>query len=125
MFRFARPTRATFDVDAALGSSAPQIVSVPGSARLAIRSMPPFDRYYFIEKDEDHCEALQRLAADFRDRSIECHGADANQLIQHICREMPWHRGAGTRGVRARQSVISLLRKFVDCFALFLRNKII
>jgi three-Cys-motif partner protein len=80
-------------------AAAPQVVSVPGSARLAMKATPPFDRYYFIEKDENHCAALRRVAADFPDRWIECHCADANLLIQRICRETPWHGRVGTRGV--------------------------
>jgi three-Cys-motif partner protein len=76
-----------------------QVVSLPGSARLAMKATPPFDRYYFIEKNEDHCAALRRMAADFADRSIECHCADANLLIQRICSETPWHGGVATRGV--------------------------
>jgi three-Cys-motif partner protein len=77
----------------------PQVVSMPGSARLAMKVTPPFDRYYFIEKNEDHCAALRRIAADFADRSIECHCADANPLIQRICRETAWHGRIRTRGV--------------------------
>ena len=72
---------------------------MPGSARLAMKVTPPFDRYYFIEKNEDHCAALRRIAADFADRSIECHCADANLLIQRICRETAWHGRIRTRGV--------------------------
>jgi three-Cys-motif partner protein len=64
-----------------------------------MRATPSFDRYCFIEKDEDHCEAPRRLAADFPDRSIECHCADANQVIERICRETPWQHRVGTRGV--------------------------
>jgi three-Cys-motif partner protein len=80
-------------------AAALQAVSVPGSARLAIQATPPFDRYYFIEKDENHCAALQHVAADFPDRSIECHCADANVLIQRICRETQWRGRVGIRGV--------------------------
>lgn len=80
-------------------AAAPQVVSVPGSARLAMKATPSFDRYYFVEKDENHCAALRRVAADFPDRSIECHCADANRVIQRICRETPWHGRIGTRGV--------------------------
>jgi hypothetical protein len=61
-------------------AAAPQVVSVPGSARLAMKATPSFDRYYFVEKDENHCAALRRVAADFPDRSIECHCADANRV---------------------------------------------
>jgi three-Cys-motif partner protein len=77
----------------------PRFVSVPGSARLAMKATPPFDLYYFIEKNEDHCAALRRVAADFADRSIECHCADADLLIQRICRETSWHGRLSTRGV--------------------------
>jgi three-Cys-motif partner protein len=79
--------------------AAPQVVSVPGSARLAMKSNPPFDRYYFIEKDESRCSSLRRIAAEFPDRSIQCDCDDANVVIQRICRETPWHGDVGTRGV--------------------------
>jgi len=77
----------------------PKVVSKPGSARLAMKATPQFDQYYFIEKNEEHCAALQRIAADFPDRSIECHCADANLVIQRICRETSWHGRVANRGV--------------------------
>jgi three-Cys-motif partner protein len=70
-----------------------------GSARLAMKSNPPFDQYYFIEKHEDRCEALRSIATEFPDRSIRCDCADANAVIQRICRDTSWHGRVGTRGV--------------------------
>jgi len=77
----------------------PQIVSMPGSAQLAMRVMPPFDQYHFIEKDEGRCSGLRHIAAEYPDRAIECHCDDANVIIQRICRETAWFGRVPTRGV--------------------------
>jgi three-Cys-motif partner protein len=77
----------------------PQIVTVPGSARLAIETVPPFHRLVLIENHPKRYAALEQLRADFPDRQIECHKGDANALVQKLCRVTSWHRGKGIRGV--------------------------
>jgi three-Cys-motif partner protein len=77
----------------------PQIVTVPGSARLAIETVPPFHRLVLIENHPKRYAALEQLRADFPDRKIECHKGDANALVQKLCHVTPWHHANGIRGV--------------------------
>ena len=59
-----------------------------GSARLALETDPPFDRYIFIESRHDRCEQLEGLKSDFptlADRIAVLPG-DANEVIQGLCR---------------------------------------
>jgi three-Cys-motif partner protein len=80
----------------------PQVVIVPGSARLAIEVEPPFHRLVLVEKNPTRYTALDQLRAEFPDRAIECHKKDANEVVQRLCRRTQW-RGStlscGTRGV--------------------------
>jgi three-Cys-motif partner protein len=80
--------------------SSPQVVTVPGSARLAMEVVPPFDHLLLVESDPDRYAALERLAAEFPKQTIECHRGDANEVVQGFCRDAPW-RGSpkGMRGV--------------------------
>jgi three-Cys-motif partner protein len=81
----------------------PQRVDVPGSARAAMEIIPPFDRLYLIEREPERYAALEALAADFPESKITCYRGDANDVVQNICRCLPW-RGSndaphGMRGV--------------------------
>jgi three-Cys-motif partner protein len=85
-----------------LGAEA-ENVTVPGSARLAMEVVPPFDYLLLIESDPERYAALERLAAEFPRRKIECHRGDANKAVQNFCRNAAW-RGSrdapkGMRGV--------------------------
>ena len=58
-----------------------------GSARLALRIEPLFDRYIFIEKSEDRCRQLEGLRQEFpslSNRIRVCPG-DANTEIRKLC----------------------------------------
>jgi three-Cys-motif partner protein len=77
----------------------PQIVTVPGSARLAIEVAPPFDRLVLIENDPERHAALDELHAEFPKREIECHHGDANDVVQKLCRTGPWRGPKAMRGV--------------------------
>jgi three-Cys-motif partner protein len=83
--------------------ASPQIITVPGSARLAMEVVPPFDHLLLVENNPDRYAALERLAAEFPKQKIECHCGDANEAMQTFCRKAPW-RGSneapnGMRGV--------------------------
>jgi three-Cys-motif partner protein len=58
-----------------------------GSAKLALRTQPRFDKYIFIERKAERCEQLEILKAEFPalagDIDIRC--GDANVHIQKIC----------------------------------------
>ena len=60
-----------------------------GSARLALQTDPPFDRYVFIERRQDRCRQLEDLKAEFphlADR-IDVQQGEANEKIQKLCRK--------------------------------------
>lgn len=60
--------------------------SLDGSARLALKTSPPFSRYVFIEKNRRRFAALSRLKDEFprlADR-IELRNGDANTEIYNL-----------------------------------------
>jgi three-Cys-motif partner protein len=79
--------------------ASPQIVTVPGSARLAMEVMPPFDHLLLVKNNPDRYAALEKLAAEFPKQKIDCHRGDANEAVQTFCRKTPWHKPPGVRGV--------------------------
>ena len=60
---------------------------VEGSARIALKVQQPFQRYIFIEKDEQHFKELGRLKQEFPDLSerIELVNEDCNPGLFTIC----------------------------------------
>jgi len=69
-----------------LAETAPQQL-LDGSARLALKVEPRFDRYIFIERDAERCRELEGLKTEFPDlaTSIRVEQGDANAEIQKIC----------------------------------------
>jgi three-Cys-motif partner protein len=58
-----------------------------GSARIALKTEPPFDRYVFIERSAERCARLEALKSDFlhlAERIAIRHG-DANAEIRDLC----------------------------------------
>jgi len=72
-----------------------------GSARLALQTTPPFDRYIFVERNMESCAQLADLKSEFpalADR-IDVQRGDANEKIQELCQKN-WHaRGHACRAV--------------------------
>jgi three-Cys-motif partner protein len=58
-----------------------------GSARLALQTTPPFDRYIFIERSPERCTHLEALKNEFPDQAdrIDIQQGDANERIQALC----------------------------------------
>ncbi len=58
-----------------------------GSARLALKTEPRFDKYIFIERCAKRCAELDALKQEFADKAsnIEVRQGDANQEIQDLC----------------------------------------
>ncbi len=69
-----------------LAEEAPQTL-LDGSARLALKIEPRFDRYIFVERDPDRCEQLERLREEFPGLAsdIWVEQGDANRIIQDLC----------------------------------------
>jgi len=60
-----------------------------GSARIALKSSPAFDRYIFIEKSSRRDE-LEKLRLQFPDKSISIVGGDANTRLTEVCSQIDW-----------------------------------
>jgi three-Cys-motif partner protein len=56
-----------------------------GSAKIAIATVPTFERLIFIENDPARCEALVGLRDAHPDRRIECYREEANVLVRALC----------------------------------------
>lgn len=59
-----------------------------GSARLALKTQPRFDRYVFIERSAERCAQLESLKAKFPHLAsdIQIRQGDANAEIQALCK---------------------------------------
>lgn len=64
--------------------------SVDGSARIALRASPPFHHFCFVELAAKKLSALQALAAEYPDRSVEVIRDDANDALKLICGKYDW-----------------------------------
>lgn len=59
-----------------------------GSARIALKTQPPFDNYLFIERSEARCEDLETLRGEFPEltSAIRIRRGEANAEIQDLCK---------------------------------------
>ena len=71
-----------------LAKAEPQAL-LEGSAPLALKARPRFDRYIFIEQNAKRCTALEAIKQDFPKMAndISIRQGDANREIQDICRK--------------------------------------
>lgn len=69
-----------------LAAAAPQKL-LDGSARLALKTHPRFDRYIFIERNAERCAQLDSLKSEFPDLAadIRVEQGEANEEIRKIC----------------------------------------
>lgn len=58
-----------------------------GSARLALKTVPRFDSYVFIERSPERCAQLEALKTEFPDlaKDIQVRQGDANAVIRGLC----------------------------------------
>ena len=58
-----------------------------GSARLALKTEPRFDRYVFVERSAERCAQLEALKTEFPHlaNDIQIRQGDANEEIQKLC----------------------------------------
>ena len=65
-----------------------------GSARIALRIEPRFDKYIFIEKNPARFAELEKLRKEFPDRAkdIVLVKEDANRLIKELCLKRRWDK---------------------------------
>ncbi len=55
------------------------------SVQIALKIQPPFQTYFFIEKDEKRFAALQNLKTTFPQLDIRPQNQDANTFLKEIC----------------------------------------
>jgi three-Cys-motif partner protein len=69
-----------------LAEAAPQDL-LDGSARLALKTRPRFDRYVFIERSADRCAELEALKSEFPELAddIRVERGEANAEIRTLC----------------------------------------
>ncbi len=73
-------------------------VKLAGSARNALETNPPFDKYIFIEKQKKRCQELEKLKNEFESLNIEIINDDANRVLEDLIEKPRW-RGTNYRGV--------------------------
>lgn len=79
-----------------------RLVTVPGSARMAIAIEPKLDLMVFIESNRKRFAELVKIRDEHPDRKIICYKGDANDTVKMICEGTPWHRANDDcRGIRA------------------------
>lgn len=86
-------------------------ISLPGSARIALGTQPPFHGLVFVEREKSAADALEGLKSEFPDRSIVIKWGDANSVLKEICQKTAWNSPAAR--YRAIRAVL-----FLDPFAL-------
>jgi len=71
-----------------LAEQEPQAL-LDGSARLALKTEPRFDRYVFIERSAKRCGELEALKNEFQHLAsdIQIRQGDANVEIQELCKK--------------------------------------
>lgn len=67
-------------------------ITTPGSARIAIDTIPAFHSIALIENDPGKVSALRRIADEYPDRQIHIREGDANAEVQRICNRYSWRR---------------------------------
>lgn len=64
--------------------------SIEGSALRALSTLPPFHKFFFIERDSVKIAALNALKNKHPDKSIEIIQGDANASLKSLCAAYPW-----------------------------------
>ena len=77
-------------IDAFAGSLTPisrdQQAYVDGSPLVALKTMPPFDGYWFIEKKQERIRRLKSIKQEYPDRNVNIFHGDCNEiLVSKIC----------------------------------------
>lgn len=76
--------------DAILDEEDQMVAFREGSARISLRTNPPFNHYLFIEKDIDKVAELHNLKKDFPDRNIEIVQSEANEYLSNWIDHNNW-----------------------------------
>lgn len=96
-----------------------------GSARNALETQPPFNKYIFIEEDKENFSELEKLTEKFSEHDIECIQTDVNEYFRDVC-DKSWkkHRALvflDPFGMQVEWNTIELIAKTeaIDLWILF------
>ncbi|MEK7793545.1 MAG: three-Cys-motif partner protein TcmP [Candidatus Hydrogenedentota bacterium] len=91
-YRVERDTEKDSDEILLVPNAIETVEFTDGSARIALKTEPPFDEYVFIEKSRRRIDELEKLRAEFPTLSdnIRIHHDDCNDCLQRVCRETDW-----------------------------------
>ena len=62
-----------------------------GSPRVILEHTQLFDKYVFVEKDNETFQKLKTLQNDFPNKKIYFENQDANIYLKRVCEETDWH----------------------------------
>lgn len=65
-----------------------EIIKLSGSARNALETTPPFDKYIFIEEDKKRFHELEKLKNEFHSLDITVINDDANQVLITLSKQL-------------------------------------
>lgn len=65
---------------------------IDGSAKIALQTIPCFDKYIFIEENEEYADALDKLCTEHSDKETHIYNDDANNRISEICNSINWKK---------------------------------
>jgi len=71
-------------------------IDLDGSARIAIKTSPKFDKYLFIEKNKKRFQVLEKIKNENPDIDITVENGDANMILQKLMGSSRW----STRKIR-------------------------
>lgn len=84
------------------GTAVETVVEIlDGSARRALKILPPYKHFVFIEKNPKRASQLASVKGEYPDKHIEILQGDANAELLSLIGKMPWTRKAksSSRGV--------------------------
>lgn len=91
-YRENKPKSApsTLEFEIADSMSGPETQTfLDGSAKIALRVEPQFNKYIFIEKNPARCKMLEALKQEFPDKAnrIQIENSDANDFLKNFCKK--------------------------------------
>lgn len=101
-------------------------LEIDGSAKLALKTNPPFSKYYFIEKKAEFALKLQQIKNEHPDKKIEIINSDCNDFLRILCAKTNWKNARGLLfldpyGMQVEWETLELIAKTkaIDVWYLF------
>ena len=74
-----------------------QIITTPGSARIALENEPSFDVHVFIERNKERYCQLKVVEQQYPHKKCKLCEGDANDFVSRLCTKIPWHEPTNSR----------------------------